>query len=158
MTKKKQKERRYVPSITVPSDDLVVIDEEGTEHHPHAGEHVVFRKGVPLRVMRVMRRVAKMPEFEQLDEEQVAKLDERKREQYKEEQAEVSEQFGDLSDDLVRVMARQILDWNWTDEWGDPLPRPHAGEAFVEALWDLDDEELAWLQAHMTDGANASKN
>lgn len=156
--KKQQKERRYVPSITVPCDDLVVIDDQGNEHHPHAGEHVIFRKGVPMRVMRVMRRVAKMPEFEQLNDEQIAKLSERQREQYQEKQDEVTEQYGDLSDDLIRVLARQILDWDWTDEWGDPLPRPHDGEAFVEVLWDLDDAEIAWLQAHYTDGASASKN
>ena len=56
------------------------------------------------------------------------------------------------------MLTRQILDWNWTDEWGDPHPRPSDRDAFVEVLWDLDDVELAWLQEHHTDGATASKN
>lgn len=154
-----KKERKYVPSIKVPSDDLVVIDDEGNEHHPHQGESVLFRKGVPLRVMRVMRRVTNVPEFEELDEEALAKLSERERERYERKQQEVTEQYGELSEELIRVLVRQILDWDWTDEWGDPLPRPETDrEAFVEALWDLDDAELTWLQEHYTDGATASKN
>lgn len=163
MTKKK---RKYVPSIEVPSDDLVVVDDEGNEHHPHEGEKVVFRKGVPLRVMRVMRRVTNIPEFEELDDEALEKLSERERERYERKQQEMANQYGELSEELIRVLARQILDWDWTsEEWDEenerfkPLPRPVADRAaFVEALWDLDDAELAWLQEHYTDGATASKN
>lgn len=154
-----KKKRKYIPSITVPSDDLVIVDDEGNEHHPHEGEKVVFRKGVPLRVMRVMRRVSKLATFEEMDDEALSRLSESARERYECQRRAAIEQYGDLSESLIRVLARQILDWTWTDEWGDPFPRPEMDhEAFIEALWDLDDAELAWLQEHYLDGASASKN
>lgn len=161
-----KRRKKYIPSIKVLSDDLVVIDEEGNEHRPHEGEWVVFRKGVPLSVMRVARRAANAQDFEELTEEDLAKLSEAERSHYERERREMAAEIGDLSEDLIHMLARQILDWSWTSEvWSDelddfvPYPRPRDNrEAFVETLWNMEDYERDWLQEHMTDGANAPKN
>lgn len=130
MAKKKSK---YVPTVQVASDDLVVLDDEGQEHRPHEGEWVRFRRSVPLRVMRMVAR------FGELDE---ADLEEQ------------TAEYGAAAEELIAVLARQIVDWSWTDEESVPLPRPRTERAaFVEALWDLENYELRWLQEHLGDGA-----
>jgi len=160
------KRTKYVPSVRVPSDDLVLIDEEGNEHRPHEGEWVVFRKGVPLRVMRIMRRVMDARQFEELPEEDLDKLSAGERARYDREREAAMAEYAELSEDLIGVLARQILDWSWTsEEWSEelddfvPHPRPRDNRAgFLDALWDLSEDERNWLQEHMTDGATAPKN
>ena len=134
------RERKYVPSIVVPSDDLVIVDDEGKEHRPHAGEWVRFRKGMPLSIMRAMTGAAEL--------------------------ANIGEnmtpgQAGDaqaLLADLIDAIAQQILDWNWTDADWQPHPRPADAAAFREVLWRLEDYEMKWLQSHLADGAKVEKN
>jgi len=46
---------------------------------------------------------------------------------------------------VVKVLARQILDWNWTDDYDETLPNPSDRTAFVESLWDLSDRERDYL-------------
>ena len=136
-----KKKSKYVPTIQVASDDLVVLDDEDQEHRPHEGEWVRFRQSVPLRVMRMVAR------FGELDG---ADVDEQ------------TAEYGAAAEELIAVLARQIVDWSWTDEEGEALPRPRADRAgFVETLWDLENYELRWLQEHLGDGAkvpNASSS
>ena len=50
---------------------------------------------------------------------------------------------------MIRVLARQILDWNWTDDRERSLPKPADGqEEFEQALWDLTSEERGYLYTH----------
>jgi len=134
------KPRKFVPSIVVPSDDLVVIDDDGNEQQPHAGEWVKFRKGVPLSIMRALVQVSELSEMgadATIEQAREAKA---------------------LLSDLVDAIAHQVLDWNWTDENWEPYPRPKDGAAFIEVLWKLDDPSMAWLRSHLSDGAKVAKN
>lgn len=136
------KKRKFIPTILVTSDDLVVFDEEGNEHRPHEGEWVRFRKSVPMAVMRIMTEAATVRDVdaEVNDDDQVSR-------------------YAGLIDHLVDILARQITDWNWTDEDYRRLPKPRAGkEQFRDTLYSLEDYEWAWLQAHMGDGSKLEKN
>lgn len=140
-----KRESKYVPEFTVPADDLVVVDEDGNEHHPHEGEWVRFRKGVPMSIMRLVASAAQIEEVPDGAPDALREA--------------AAIEYARVSEGIVKALARQIRDWNWTDEDYQPLPRPVADhEAFVETLWNLDDYELAWLQEHLTDGAALSKN
>lgn len=130
----KKDRQKYVPIMRVPSDSLVFTDDEGQEHRPHEGEWVVFKRGVPMKVMRVAQRAG------QINTSDPA-------------------QAAGLIEALVGILAQQIVDWNWTDVDYEALPRPRDDpEGFAEALWGLESYEIAWLQEHMLDGANLSKN
>ena len=123
---------KFVPSLVVKSDDLVVQDDEGTEYHPHAGEWVRLRRSVSLRSVRVAQLAQRTS-------------------------AEDVASYAALIEALIGILKRQILDWNWTDENSEPMPKPGA-PGFEEALWDLENYELNWLQSHLADGANVSPN
>ena len=144
MAKDKRKSK-YVPTFQAASDDLVVLDEEGNEHRPHEGEWVRFRKGVPMSIMRL---VAKAAQIEDLPDD----AGEAEREA-------ATLQYAEVSEGIVKALAHQVYAWSWTDDDYAPLPSPREDrEAFVECLWQLEDYEIAWLQEHLTDGANISKN
>ena len=123
---------KFVPSLVVKSDDLVVQDDEGTEYHPHAGEWVRLRRSVSLRSVRVAQLA------QETSEEDAAS-------------------YAAVVESLIGILKRQILDWNWTDENSEPMPQPGVPE-FEEALWDLENYELNWLQSHLADGATVSPN
>ena len=57
---------------------------------------------------------------------------------------------------LVHVFQRQIRDWNWTDDDGQPLPKP-GEDGFEDALWSLGAEERAYLRAHFWDSSKAGE-
>lgn len=134
------KKRKFIPSIVVRSDDLVVKDEEGNEHKPHDGEWVRFRAGVSLGTIRKMNRAAKLTDLGDTMT------------------AELAAEVDDILAGVVAALAHQILDWSWTDADWQPLPRPKDEQAFLDALANLENYETAWLQAHYSDGAKVSPN
>lgn len=138
------KERKYVPSFVAHSDDMVLTDEDGNEQHPHAGEWVRFRKGVKMSVMRLVARATGLHDLPD--------------DATPEQQAEMGAEYVEVSEGIIRAIRGQVLDWNWTDEDWEPMPRPADSEAFTETLWNLADYEIAWLQQHMSDGASVPKN
>ena len=44
---------KYVRSFEHPCDDFVIVDGEGNEYHPHAGESVRFRSAMLWALMRI---------------------------------------------------------------------------------------------------------
>jgi len=134
------KKRKFIPSIVVRSDDLVVTDEEGNEHKPHEGEWVRFRSGVSLGTVRQMNRASRLADLgDTMTPELAAEVD-------------------DILAGVLGALEHQIIDWSWTDADWQPLPRPKDGQPFRDALANLENYEMAWLQAHYSDGANVSKN
>jgi len=135
------KKRKFIPSIVVRSDDLIVTDDEGNEHKPHEGEWVRFRKGVSLGTIR------KMVEAGRLVELGAQKMT-----------PELAREIEDILGGMLDALTHQILDWTWTDADWEPLPKPKDKVAFLAALGTLEDYEMAWLQEHYADGAKVSKN
>ncbi len=128
---------KYVPSITVPSDDLIVVDDEGNEHKPHEGEWVRFKKRLPYALVRLVWGNEDLSDLE---------ADERFRRRMA------------RGEEIVQALQRQIVDWNWTDEHGQPLPKPDERELFLDALRWLSPDEVTWLMGHVMDGAMPEKN
>ena len=58
----------------------------------------------------------------------------------------------DLTEEMVRA---HIVEWNWCDEGGNPLPQP--GE-HPEVFDQVTDEELAFLAEQVSGNAEARKN
>ena len=56
--------------------------------------------------------------------------------------------------ETFKVLKRQIVGWNWTDDFGNTLPGPDDPEAFAEALLDLDEDEASFLLATINTAAN----
>lgn len=142
MVKRKAK---YVPSVQVRSDDLVIVDDEGNEHRPHEGEWVRFRKDVPIFITELTERASHLQEIAEEAGEQVVT-------------PELATEYAEVSRGIIRALKRQIRDWTWTDEDWQPLPKPKDRGAFERCLWELADFELAWLQQNLSAGAQVSKN
>lgn len=120
-----------LPTRTVFADDLV-IEVDGVEYRPHAGESVTFRGGVT--VDDYLSAVALQGVTAEAAPEATA---------------------GAFVDTLANLASR-IVAWDWTDDAGKPCPSPPT----VETLRALRFEELGWLLAQST-GASpgaASKN
>lgn len=112
--------KKRAPRITVPSDDFV-IEEDGEEYHPHAGEQVTFRKRVSARDLLVIAKAQELQE--ELQETGGA--------------AELASFF---YNDACPVLARAILAWDWTDPYeedGEGNPVPYSSPT-VDTLRDLD--------------------
>ena len=57
---------------------------------------------------------------------------------------------------IVRILSRQIRDWNWTDDDGQALPKP--GEpGFDDAMWAMGQEERGYLRNHCWDSSKAGE-
>jgi len=128
---------KYVPSIKVPSDDFVITDEEDAEHRPHEGEWVRFKRQLPYAMVKLI-----------WGSQDLANLDDDERFRLR----------MDRGEEIVQALARQILDWSWTDEHGEPLPKPSERKLFLDILRWLSPDEVSWLMGHVMDGAAPEKN
>ena len=44
--------------------------------------------------------------------------------------------------EMCNALAERVFDWNWTDNIGEPMPKPYKNP---EVLMNLQNEELIWL-------------
>lgn len=58
----------------------------------------------------------------------------------------------------VEMMARKIMDWNWVDDDGEPLPVPSTDGAVIDRLTDPELSLLARLFARPTPSEAEIKN
>jgi hypothetical protein len=133
---------KFIPSIKVWANDLVVEDDEGNKYHPHYGEWVRFRKSVPIAAAEVL---ASIEDAQRLDPE------------------EHRDEIVGIGGRLIDLILDQILDWNLTsDEAVEPdedgkyplLPHPRKERAAArKELLRCENFLLLWLQEHMMDGA-----
>ena len=133
---RRQLERTKVPSKKVLSNDLV-IEEDGVEYRPHAGESVLVRGGNRVGdVLIAMRLQGLVGLSGNTTPEEMASYEK-------------------TVTDLVEYVAERIEFWDWTDANGDPYPTPPT----PEVLRQLDFRELAYLAtAGMGSTPEAAKN
>jgi hypothetical protein len=130
---------KYIPSVTVPSDDFVVEDEDGNEYRPHEGEWVKFRTRLPFAVFKMVWGA--VPDLDELEDKARIQLN------------------IERGEDARRALAHQIVDWDWTDDDGEPHPRPGDDkEGFAEVLGWLSREESDYLIGKMIVPGEAPKN
>lgn len=113
----------------IPSDDCVVTI-NGTEYHPHEGEWVEVLAGMTVREYQALSRLVDYgmqllaAQGEPDEQQQVMRLTDQQ------------------MDELCVALADRVLDWNWTDLRGRPLPKP---DGTPEPLRRLQAQELRWL-------------
>jgi len=115
------------PTRQVPSDDCT-IEIDGVEYHIHEGEWVNVVSSFAVGSLRIMRRMTELQsQMDALeDDEAIRKVI----------------LMDDTVGELVDVLQRRIVEWNWTDDMGAPLPQPfHNPDAFSS----LRLEELMYL-------------
>ena len=107
------------PTRQVPSDDCA-IEVDGVEYHPHEGEWVRVVSRFSVDDLRLMRRFS---EFQsQMDAiegdealKQVILMD-------------------DSFSDVLEVLQHRLMEWNWTDDSGEPLSQPHENPTVLRSL------------------------
>ncbi len=113
----------------IPSDGCIVRV-TGEIYHPHEGE---WAELVPARSVGEERTLVKfrriLAELDGIrgEPDEVAKSD-----------ALLDQHYGEVCEHL----SRRVFAWNWTDDFGSPLPQP-AGKP--EVFLALREGELAWL-------------
>ena len=115
MSPKKTKPSKLPPRV-VPSDSLV-IEVDGVEYRPHAGETVSVRGGVTVGDYLF---AVKLRDFS-ADSDPV----ERTR----------------FWKDTIANLCGRIVAWTWTDDAGNPYPSPPTAEVLEALLF----AELSWL-------------
>ena len=107
------------PTRQVPSDDCIV-DIDGVEYHLHEGEWVKVVSSFAVGSLRIMRRMTELQsQMDALeDDEQIRKVI----------------LMDDTVGELVDVLQRRIVEWNWTDDLDNPLPQPFHNPAAFQSL------------------------
>lgn len=107
------------PVRQVPSDDCVV-EIDGKEYRLHEGESVSVVSSFAVGDLKLMRRVAGLQsEMDDLDDE---------------EQMRKVMLMDDTFDEMIDVLQRRIVAWNWTDDQSRPLPQPHGNPDAFRSL------------------------
>ena len=130
-----------IPTRTVPSDDCVIyigreVSDDGTvinqgkAYKLHEGEWV---KVIPLISVRQFIAWNKLRASLSKDTDRI-------------EQG---------LDALCRELSNKILDWNWTDFEGNPLPKPFKNP---EVFKDISEDELIWLSGALVETPAQRKN
>lgn len=117
----------------IPSDDCIVTV-DGQEYDPHVGEWIEATKKVSPSDIRLMTELGTLGvKLQALEGEEGAS----------------DHQLAMMDESLVTaldVIADRIADWNWTDEHGNPYPRPSTERAaFRAALPRLSMDEVYYL-------------
>jgi hypothetical protein len=116
-------------SRRVPSDDCeVTVD--GEVYRPHEGESVWFLPGMPSDIWETLYAMARLAdELKAVDGEP----------------DEIEKTLGLMEGHFrtaCRILARQLVRWDWTDMASEPLPQPRG---HPETIKQLDDDEVHWL-------------
>jgi len=136
------KDKIKIPLRKVPSDDCVIyvgreidvekgtITSQGTPYHIHKGEWV---KVVPLLSVRDYLAWNKLRGAFAGD----------------------SEQMEVALDELCVGLSSKIVEWNWTDMTGEPLPQPYKNPDVIKGLNEM---ELIWLSTALVETGGQRKN
>ena len=115
------------PLRTVASDDCE-IEEDGVRYKIHEGEWIKVVSSFAVGTLHLMRKVSelqtRMASLEDNDEVRKVLL------------------LDDTMSELVDVLQDRVVDWNWTDDVGKPLPKPYRNP---DAFRALRIEELMYL-------------
>lgn len=139
MTDKKLKHKPSAEALRrrVACDDYV-FKLDGEEYHAHHGEYVVMKRKISQAGM------ATVTEFFAMASEGIQTTD----------IAEVR-RWNEVLWEAAKVLADLILEWNWTDDDGTPLPEPHKAP---EVIANLHVQELVWLIGQYYGPAEVPKN
>ena len=120
-----------LPIYRAVSDDYTLIDNDGEELNPREGEWVKFKKKLPGRLVKLLSTVSALDAADD----------------------DADQRMGEAMDQLVPLLSKNIVGWNWTDLWtGEPLPEPSE-----DAIWDLDIGEIFYLAGKLSENLQSPK-
>lgn len=132
------------PGRRIPSDDYTVVV-DGEVYHPHEGETVWFTTFVSPRLFKSIQK------FRELAVKENA-IDSEDPQERASQLAVLQDQ---AYDELCGMLAQHVLRWDWTNEFGEPLPQPGGDPERIRAL---DALEINYLMSTVTRGeARASE-
>lgn len=110
------------PDLTrrVASDSFVIVGPDGQEYHPHKGEWVLLRQHLTPAMMKCILRF-------------FGAKDALNR--------ETALAYADTTDEMVQMLAKVVLDWNWTGPDGQAYPKP----SYEVLSGTLSFDEVSWL-------------
>lgn len=122
------------PSFKIYADDLTVEEDEKT-YYPHAGEWVklIRCKSSRLYLFGLKQATRDHQPGEKIDKGEMEEL-----------QADYKE--------VCQLLAKYVVDWNWTGPDGNLLPKPG-----YESILDLGMEETLWLLQAVQGGRATEK-
>lgn len=125
----------------IASDDCIkTVD--GVEYAVHEGEWVEMVGGVSVAEMRARQVLLEFgPKVAALEGEPDANV-------------EFVRLFNEAYSTVIQGIARRLVDWNWTDDLGHPLPKPDGSPA---PLAPLSPEEILYLLTVVTAEAPAER-
>ena len=120
-----------IPPARVASDDCAIyldrviedgeVVNEGTAHYVHIDEWVEL---FPTQNLKQLIALAKVVRSSDGDVKDMIVIQ------------------ADGLRELCVALSKRIVDWNWTDNGGEPLPKPYKAPDVLE---ELDNDELMWL-------------
>ena len=120
-----------IPPKRIPSDECMVtvgreisdgkITAEGMAYKMHEGEWVDI---LPVRTLREMTRLVDLRSSKGND-------------------ILLSHALKETCEEL----AKRVMDWNWTDVMGQPLPQPYGHPEIIEGLYS---DEIIWLLTQLS--------
>ncbi len=113
-----------MPTFVVQLDGYAIEDEDGVTVYPRVGEWVRFKKRLPARLIKLMIQIMNVQALES---------------------GEADTEMGLVMAELVPYLAKQIVAWNLTDIWDEDGPA--MAEPSAETLWDLDLDEVMFLNS-----------
>lgn len=123
-TKPKKPEAQWVPS------DDCEVEVGGVSYFPHLGERVQVISSFTVGKLRLMRRLAEL-------NANMAAVD-------GDGAAPAIALMDDAFEEAIGVLQGSVVDWDWTDDSGAPLPKPLHNPA---AFQGLRIDEIYWLVA-----------
>lgn len=138
----KAKPRLKIPPVRIPSDDCLVyegriynttgVDKEGTPYPVHEKEWVEII------------RVGSIGQYLNLTSLAISGMS------LQDTERELADKIGDVKaitdsvNMLYEEIASRVVDWNWTDLTGEPLPNPYKRPDIIRSL---SSDEVLWLRS-----------
>lgn len=120
---------RFREPVVVPTDDCPVGEGDDVRY-PHQGQTVTVRRGLDIGEIQMLHG------FQQATVELTAI--EGDEDQY----ARALAIMADMAAMAIPVLRRRVIDWDWTDEYGEVLPKPSEDP---EVFGRLTVHEMAYL-------------
>lgn len=126
-----------VPTRRAASDDCLVYVDKKRIEHPDGTVEIVNGEGTPFHVDEWVEFIPMLSMLQYLELGKIA-----------DEDTDVTAKDKGL-DAICENLAKKLVDWNWTDVWGDSYPKPFRNPAAIRAL---EDDELMYLIALLQGG------
>lgn len=126
-----------IPTRRAASDDCLVYPDKKRIEKSDGTVEIIQGEGVAFHIGEWVEFLPLLSMLQYLELGKIA-----------DEDADVTEKNKGL-DAICESLSKKIVDWNWTDVWGDLYPKPFRNPAAIRAL---EDDELMYLISLLSSG------